>query len=152
MSPILESEIEQNVVKWARKKGFLTPKVRFAENGWPDRLFISPKGHTIFIEMKRPGEVPDPLQEYRMVELRKRGIPAFWCDTYLEALNILLAALEPETVSEASRKAIAVASVSRLVSGSRSGKNINCPGIVKNPLRERDDPEGPNYSADIPDV
>jgi len=102
--PILnEKYIEDKVVQWALKHGFLTPKVRFAERGWPDRLFLSPTGHTIFIEFKDPAITKvEPLQNYRIMELRRRGIPAFYCNNVIEGINILKAALEPSPVSEES--------------------------------------------------
>lgn len=149
---MLERDIENNVVEWAKKRGFLTPKVKFVENGWPDRLFISPKGHTIFIEMKRPMKTPEPLQEYRLSELRRRGIPAYWCDTYIQAINILRAALEPEGVSEASRQALAESSISRLVPRSGVGKNFSCPSCSEDIEGKEDDPEGPDYSASERDL
>lgn len=113
-----ESQIEEKVVKWAREHGFLTPKVKFVENGYPDRLFISPAGHTIFLEFKVPGEVPTAIQDHRMSELRKRGIPALWSDNYVGAIRILGAALEEATVGptqlpEASNKVVALPGISR---------------------------------------
>src|SRR6267378_1323346 len=95
---ILEREIEGKVVNWARRHGFLTPKVKFVEAGYPDRLFISPYGHTIFIEFKVPGGKPDLIQLHRIKELKDRRIPAFWVDSELGALTILKAALEPTSV------------------------------------------------------
>ena len=95
---VLEKDIEIPVCNWAKKHGFLTPKVKFAEAGWPDRLFISPIGHTIFIEFKRPPFKPDRLQEYRLAQLRQRGIPAYWVDSIIEGINILKAAVEPARI------------------------------------------------------
>jgi hypothetical protein len=132
----LEVNIENEVVAWAKKKGFLTPKVRFVEVGYPDRLFLSPKGHTIFIEFKRPGKRPEPIQAYRINELARRGIPAFWCDTVHGALTILAAALEPEVVPRASDSDALGASISRIVSGSRTGQDVDNPSDVQNPESE----------------
>lgn len=99
MSGPLEVDIEDKVVKWAQKHKFLTPKVKFMEAGYPDRMFVSPQGHTIFIEFKRPGQKPTPIQEHRLNELQKRGIPATWCDSVLEAITILQSALEQEPLA-----------------------------------------------------
>jgi hypothetical protein len=113
---VLEREIENVVVSWAKKHGFLTPKVKFAEAGYPDRLFISPKGHTIFIEFKVPGEQPDKLQYYRINELLKRGVPAYWSCDYRDAIGILEAALEPPLLPGESDPPDAEPSGGRLIS------------------------------------
>lgn len=149
---MLEKAIESRVVAWAKKKGFLAVKVKFNDNGYPDRLFISRKGHTIFIEFKVPGEIPEPLQEYRITELQTRGIPAYWTDNYDDAILILSAALEPEKLPEESGQASIRAGVRRALLRPRPGENQYRLSGPENSLRERDDPEGPNYSADLPDV
>lgn len=94
----LEVQIEDKVMKWAKREGFLTPKVKFVESGYPDRLFISPFGHTIFIEFKKPGEFPTPIQLHRIEQLTKRGVPALWVDSVLEGINVLKAALEASSI------------------------------------------------------
>jgi hypothetical protein len=131
----LEVSIEDKVVKWAKKHKFLTPKVKFVESGYPDRLFISPYGHTIFIEFKRPGEVPSDIQYHRLSELTKRGIPATWSDSVHESIRILEAALETvlgsPPVSDTSDQASLVAGVGRALLGPRAGEDINCASGVQ---------------------
>jgi hypothetical protein len=145
---VLEKDIEGNVVRWAAKRGFLTLKVKFADIGYPDRLFISPKGHTIFIEFKVPGKKPDPIQNFRLSQLRARGIPAYWADTFIEAVNILKAALEPETVSEASHKTLVESSVRRLIPRSGAGENIHRPRSTEDIERETADKSCPDCDPD----
>lgn len=130
---MLEKDIENDVVQWARDRKFLTPKVRFVENGYPDRLFISPLGHTIFIEFKKPGKKPERIQFYRIEQLRLRHIPAYWADTYVEAINILKAALEPEELPEASHPPATVTSIGRSAAGPGIGEDVCCPGGDKDP-------------------
>lgn len=144
---MLEKDIEERVVRWAKDNKFIVGKVRFAENGWPDRLFLSPFGHTIFIEFKKPGERPDPLQWYRIQQLQARGIPAKWTDNYVEAISILKEALVPVSVPEESNPATAESSGSRVVPGPGIGKNFDGTGYIENTESQRDDPEGPDYSA-----
>ncbi len=127
----LEKDIEQVVVNWAMKHGFLAPKVKFSEAGWPDRLFISPIGHTIFIEFKRPGYKPDPLQEFRLDQLRKRGIPATWCDNTVEGINILKAAVEPARLPNTSNTVTPFPSRSGSILGSGAGEDVNLSGSPK---------------------
>jgi hypothetical protein len=137
--PVLEKEIETKVVKWAQNHGFLTPKVKFVEAGWPDRLFVSPYGATIFIEFKRPGERPDKLQEYRIQNLTDRGIPAFWTDSYDLAVTILRTALEAPPVS-ASRDEVAVEpDRSGAVSRSGLGEDEHCTGGPEGPVQQEFD-------------
>lgn len=38
------------------------------------------RGHSVFVEMKRPGEEPTKLQEHRLNELKRRGFIAGWSD------------------------------------------------------------------------
>jgi hypothetical protein len=42
------------------------------KNGIPDTLCLR-TGRAVFIEFKRPGQQPRPLQEYRHDKLRKQG-------------------------------------------------------------------------------
>lgn len=127
----LEKDIEDVVVTWAKKHGFLTPKVKFVEAGWPDRLFISPRGATIFIEFKRPGERPDKLQEYRIEQLTLRGVPATWTDNTVEGINILKAALEPARLPGTGDKTPAEPGCGGLVSGPWAGENLDLFGSPK---------------------
>lgn len=55
-----ESGIQGDVAKYARKQGVLARKLGFGE-GWPDFMFLY-KGRVMFIEFKKPGEKPEPLQ------------------------------------------------------------------------------------------
>lgn len=144
MSVLDESYIENKVVEWADDHDFLTPKVKFAERGWPDRLFISPFGHTIFIEFKRLGGLPDPLQWYRLMELKKRGIPAYCVDTILEGITILKAALEPARLPETSGEVTPITGVRGSLSGPRSGENEHLPSSGEHP-------EAAGYVSQDPD-
>lgn len=148
----LEKDIEMPVVKWAQKNEFLTPKVKFAEAGWPDRLFISPRGHTIFIEFKRPPEKPDKLQEYRLAQLRQRGIPALWTDSVLEGINILKAAMEPSSLSEESDNITPFSGSSGAVSGSGSGEDQHRPSELEITLQKSIDKARADRSSDSSNV
>lgn len=129
--PLLESAIENTVVDWAKRRNFLALKVKFVETGYPDRLFISPKGHTIFLEFKRPGEVPEPIQLYRIGQLREHGIPAFWTDNVIESISILSAALEPTRVPKPGDSTTVKSSVRGIISGSGPGQDIDRIGRVQ---------------------
>lgn len=145
--PVLEKEIEGQVVAWAKKHGFLTPKVKFADSGYPDRLFISPYGHTIFIEFKRPGEHPDPIQNYRIAELHRRNIPACWTDSSLEGIRVLQAALEPSSIPGKSDKADVVPIGGGALSRSGPRENQRRAGLFKDSIRQAIDSARANSRA-----
>lgn len=71
-----ENDVERRVVDWALDEGFLPFKLNLQANtGWPDRLWLFAYPFVAFIEFKRPGEEPRPLQEERIKELKDRGYP-----------------------------------------------------------------------------
>jgi hypothetical protein len=49
----------------------------------PDRLLLFPGAPPIFIELKRPGEVPTPEQYAALTGLRGRGFAARWFDSWV---------------------------------------------------------------------
>src|ERR1700761_5726810 len=146
-----ETQIEDKVCEWAKLNGYLTPKVKFAEKGWPDRMFISPYGATIFIEFKRLGGVPDDIQEYRLKELHKRGVPVACCDSVFTAIRLLQDALTPPSppelaaarIPKASDQAATVTRECGIIFGPRAGEN-------QRRLSGPEDPEGPRYDAEGP--
>lgn len=77
---MLEKELEQRFVKEVKRRGgtalkFTTPSLA----GMPDRLVIlpSPTGpHIGFVELKRPGGKPRPLQQHRIDWLHTLGVTA----------------------------------------------------------------------------
>ena len=77
-----ESKIETHAVKKGEALGAEVRKVVYqGRKGSPDRWFFFPKGQLLIIELKRPGEKPDPLQKYEMNELRKKGFYVAWTDS-----------------------------------------------------------------------
>lgn len=68
-----ESTIQRNIIKRFEMSGYLVIKLGLTnKKGMPDLLCLK-NGKAIFIEVKRPGEEPRPLQEYRHKELRDKG-------------------------------------------------------------------------------
>lgn len=148
---MLEKDIEDVVVKWAIKNGFLAPKVKFVEAGWPDRLFLG-YGASIFIEFKRPGERPDPLQEYRIAEIRKHGIPAFWCDNTVEAIDLLKAAMDPPRLSKPGYPPDVEPVSCRVIPGPWTGKDEHLPGSIEDIIQQAAHKEGADRGTASPDV
>jgi hypothetical protein len=54
----------------------------------PDRLFMF-DGRVIFIEFKRPGEKPSPIQRWVMNDLRTRGFDAAVMDDVEQSKKLI---------------------------------------------------------------
>lgn len=73
VSSALESRIQSQIIKRYEKLGYMVVKVLLCnKNGFPDLMLLK-DGKASFIEVKRPGEKPRPLQEFRIKELRSLG-------------------------------------------------------------------------------
>ncbi len=69
-----EREIERKLVAKVKECGGICPKfVSPGFDGMPDRVVLLPHGKIGFVEVKRPGEEPRPLQVSRHELLRRLG-------------------------------------------------------------------------------
>ena len=76
-----ESVTERKLVKAVKAAGGIAPKfVSPGFDGMPDRLVLLPDGRCGFVEVKRHGEKPRPLQESRHGMLRRLGFKVFVID------------------------------------------------------------------------
>ena len=87
---MLEKEIERKLVKQTKAYDgmclkFTSPSL----TGVPDRIVLLPKGKVGFVEVKRPGERPRPIQVKRIEELRKLGFKVFVLDNKNDIKKIL---------------------------------------------------------------
>ena len=74
---MLERQIEESVCQYARDAGMLVYKFTSPNKAAvPDRLFITPKGTSWFIEFKRAGQKPTPQQQREHERLRSTRS---WC-------------------------------------------------------------------------
>ena len=72
-----EKDIEKRLREEVKKAGGLCLKFTPASwSGAPDRLILFPGGKIFFVELKRPGEEPRPLQKVRIRKLREMGFHA----------------------------------------------------------------------------
>jgi hypothetical protein len=70
----LEKEIQSKVIKELERYGWYCIKIiQTNKNGIPD-LVCHKQGRTMYIELKRPGLKPTPLQDVRHKELRRAGM------------------------------------------------------------------------------
>ena len=78
----LEKEVEASIGRYAKSKGVLYMKfVSPSRRAVPDRMIITRKGAIGFLEIKRLGARPTPLQEREIAKLREHGCIADWCDS-----------------------------------------------------------------------
>ena len=76
-----EKDIEKKLVQEIKKSGGMCPKfIAPGYDGMPDRIALLPEGHMAFVELKRPGGKPRPLQVKRHKELRALGFRVYVLD------------------------------------------------------------------------
>jgi hypothetical protein len=76
-----EGIIEDHLRRQCKKLGFMCLKFTSPGNsGVPDRIVIG-NGQTVFIELKKPGEVPRRLQQEVIADLRAAGAAVHIADT-----------------------------------------------------------------------
>ena len=79
---MLEKEIEKKLVTAVRMMDGVA--VKFVSPGYagmPDRLVLLPGGRMAFVEVKRPGEQPRPLQKARHRMLQRLGFKVYVLDS-----------------------------------------------------------------------
>ena len=87
---MLESEIENYVVNYARRRGVLSAKLNLqGRRGWPDRILLFPGGRTVFIEFKRPGGQVSKLQAYVHAQLGRLGFAVYVVKTKEQGRRIV---------------------------------------------------------------
>ena len=76
MAKILEvRDVENPVVRWWKSLGLLPSRKMngLGYRSWPDRIFPIPGGRPFWIEFKKPGAEPTPLQENFHKLMREQG-------------------------------------------------------------------------------
>lgn len=87
---MLEKEIEkQLVVETKRMKGLALKFTSPGFVGVPDRLVLLPGGKLAFVEVKKEGEKPRPIQISRHKLLRKLGFKVYVLDSKKQIKEIL---------------------------------------------------------------
>ena len=83
-----ESYLQSKIISQLQEWGWMVIKlIQTNKNGIPDLLAIR-NGKAVFIEVKRPGYEPAPLQKYRLNEINEKGVMAFWVDN-IDDINFL---------------------------------------------------------------
>lgn len=75
-APVMESQIQRKIIQRYEAEGYMAVKIGLCNKpGFPDLMMLK-DGKAVFIEVKRPGKKPRPLQQYRLDELRNAGFEA----------------------------------------------------------------------------
>ena len=86
----LEKDIEKAIGVYAKKNGCLYYKFTSpAQRAVPDRIIITPRGVVGFIEVKREGAKPTPLQLAEIKKLITQCARATWVDNVLDGKNFI---------------------------------------------------------------
>jgi hypothetical protein len=92
-----EREIEMYLRDQVRKAGGKAYKFESPGNdGVPDRIVIFPGNRIYFVELKRPGGKPRPLQVAKIKELKKFGCKVGVIDTKEKVDNFVRNVIEHE--------------------------------------------------------
>lgn len=75
-----ERDVEKQLVDEVKKRGGLCEKWVSGSVGWPDRIVILSDGKVGFVEVKKPGEKPRPIQVHRHKQLKKLGMEVYVLD------------------------------------------------------------------------
>lgn len=86
---VSEKQIETKGRKWAVDHGWYCRKFTSpAHRSVPDRLFLK-DGITVYIEFKKPDNVPTKAQWEEIMEIRAHGGRADWTDSVDRMIDIL---------------------------------------------------------------
>lgn len=70
---MFESDIQRRLVSRYEAEGYMVVKISLCSKpGFPDLMLLK-DGMASFVEVKRPGGKPRPLQQYRIAQLRDAG-------------------------------------------------------------------------------
>ena len=84
-----ERDVERALIRQVMKAGGLC--LKFVSPGWdgaPDRICLWPNKRITFVEVKRPGAKPRPLQAKRIEQLRELGFEAVVVDSFEKAAKL----------------------------------------------------------------
>ncbi|QZO76329.1 VRR-NUC domain-containing protein [Helcococcus kunzii] len=85
-----EKEIEEGLVKKVKTLNGLCLKFTSPSmTGVPDRLIFLPGGKIGFVEVKRPGQKPRPIQEKRIRQFKDLGFKVYVLDDKKEIDGII---------------------------------------------------------------
>lgn len=85
----LESTVQRRIAVRLRDAGYMVVKIGLCSMpGFPDLMALK-DGKAAFVEVKRPGLKPRPLQEHRIAELKRMGFVVVVADTENEITALI---------------------------------------------------------------
>ena len=84
----IEATIERKVSEYMLNN-FGVEHVKLGKNGWPDQQYLLGKGQSFYLEFKRQGEKPTPLQKKRLQWLSDNGFACGWVDTFDHGISLV---------------------------------------------------------------
>lgn len=87
---MLEKEIEKQLVQQVQVlDGWCLKLTSPSVVGLPDRMILLPHGRVAFVEIKRPGQKPRPIQVRRIKQLQELGCTVYVLDDVKEIPKII---------------------------------------------------------------
>ncbi len=124
----LEKLLEDKAVTYAIGLNYLHWKMNaLGSKGKPDQLFQAPWGGYLWIEFKRMGEDPTPLQRHWAKQIVMRGGLVYGCDNYDHAKAILHNHLDPAAIPIAGSASYDATRLRWVIPRPWTGKDIYLP-------------------------
>lgn len=102
--------------------------------GFPDRLVIwGPRGGMLFIEWKRPGHAPRPMQKYILNRIRKLGIDVRVYDDWRIAMAEVTSLIGAQTGADPWHENDSKLAGSKVVLASGQRQNSDCTKVLFSP-------------------
>jgi hypothetical protein len=101
-----EAAIQKRSIAFAKSLGAESIRMVFRSGvarGWPDVLFLVPGGRPLFIEFKKPGALPTPLQAHRISAMEALGYDVCVADSFDKARAAIARAVGRAQLSAQSR-------------------------------------------------
>jgi hypothetical protein len=129
--PVLESKHEKDLNNYIKSIGGLCVKNRPIETGYPDRSYILPNGLNVWLELKREGEEPEPIQYYRLEQLSIRHQVAAWSDQYELSRSYFETLMDSARVSRESHSTLIRTGIRWAIFRPRSREDLYLPSHIR---------------------
>lgn len=134
----LEKLLEDKAVTYSAGLNYLHWKMNaLGSKGKPDQLFQALWGGYIWIEFKRIGEDPTPLQRYWAKQITQRKGLVYGCDDYEHAKAILHNHLDPAAVPIEGAATYDETGFSWVIPRPWTGKDVYLPSGIQDTQRKR---------------
>ena len=134
----LEKLLEDKAVAYAIGLNYLHWKMNaLGSKGKPDQLFQAPWGGYIWVEFKRMGEQPEPLQRYWAKQITQRTGLVYGCDDYEHAKAILHNHLDPAALPIEGAATYDAAGFRLIIPRPWTGEDIHLPSGIQDSKGKR---------------